>query len=187
MPSLTLSAANPTTLAQNAIGATGTGSWLNTGATALSSISNALAGGYQARVASNNADIAAQEAKDYTAAGTFEAGRRQIQTAETIGAEKTTTAGNNIDVGSGTPAAIRDATQRVGDLDAAMIRYNAARSAYGANLQASNYRSQATMGALSTGFNAIGGGLKTYSSFLSGSTALENQRLLMKQTGVPGG
>ena len=182
-PSMTEPTATPG-LASTGLDAIGLGSWLNTGATGLSTISNAVAGGYQARVASNNAVLAQADAQSATRAGDFGTERQLLETGQLVGKEKATQGANNVDVNQGSAVDVRDATQNTGALDAAVIRYNAARAAYGYGLQASNYKTQSTMDMLTTGFNALGGGAKTYASYISGASALQDKKLAFDQSGV---
>ena len=182
---LPISAIAPEGLAQQAASATRFGSWLNTGATALETISNTTAMGYQSRVTANNAALAEQDARSATAAGEQEAEVSRLRTGELVGAQKTAQAANNIDVNSGSPVAVREATQSMGDLDALTIRYNAAKQAYSDRVQSASYRAQSGLMRFGALTSAVGGGAKTYASYISGSNALTNQRLLFGQTGVP--
>lgn len=184
---LSLDSYDPTALARQSMGATATGSWLNTGATAIGGVANAIAGGYQSRVAANNAVLSSYDAQNTLDAGKVAEQESQIKTAETIGAQKTGYAAGNIDVSSGTAAKVSEDQRSIGDFDAALIRYNAERGAWSERQMASNYRTQARMGALATGFGAIETAGKTYGSYISGSAALANKQLMFKQTGVSSG
>ena len=179
--------ADPTAAAQgaNSLNATQTASWLNTGATALSTIAMATAGGYQSTIASNNAALAEADAANATSAGNYSAEINNLNTGAKVAKEKVSQAANNIDVNVGSAQDVRDATQKIGDLDTAMIHYNAARAAYGYGQQASNYRTQAGLDKMATGLNLIGGSAKTYSSYLAGAQALASNKLKFAQAGVP--
>jgi hypothetical protein len=168
------------------MGATNTGSWLNVGGNALTGVSNAIAGGYQSRVASNNAALSDYDAENILDAGKIAEQEQQLKTSQTIGAQKTGFAGNNIDVSSGTAAKVSEDQRSIGDFDAALIRYNAERGAWNAHMEAANYRRDATMKGLQTGFGIVESAGKTYGSYISGSEALANKALLKKQVGING-
>lgn len=176
---------NPGMLGQQAIGATQTGSWLNTIGTGLGTVSNAIAGGYQARVAANNAKLATEDQQNALSAGQTAAEEEKIKTGSMVASEKVAQAANNLDVNSGSPLAVRQSTQKVGDLDAALIQYNAARTAYGYGIQAADNKAQSHLLQLAGAFNTARGSMNTYASYISGSTALKNQQLGFGAAGVP--
>jgi len=178
---------DPATLARQALGATSTGSWLNSIGLGFEGVSNAVAGAYQAKVASNNARLADADAENALLAGNEAGEQSNLRTDETIGAEKAAQGANGIDVNTGSAVRVRQATADLGEYDAAVIRYNAARAAYGYKQQASDYRTQSTLDKMATGFNIAGDSAKVYSSFISSSTALANQRLNFGISGVPVG
>lgn len=180
---LDISSYDPLSLAKQAMGATATGSWLNTGGAAIGGVANAIAGGYQARVAANNAVLSDYDATNTLAAGRLTEEQSRIKTSQTIAAERTGQAGGNIDVGSGSALKVQEDQQKLGDFDAQLIRYNAERGAYNDRAQAKNYRTQSGLDALATGFGVARDAGKTYASYISGSTALANQALSFRQVG----
>lgn len=175
----------PAVLGAQATSATSTGSWLNTIGTGLNAVSNTIAGAYQSRVASNNSKLAMADEQNALAAGRFNESKSLAATGQTVAAEKAGQAANNLDVNTGSTVAVRNSTQKVGDMDAALIRYNAAREAYGYGVQASNEKAKSSLIGLGTGFGIAKGAADTYSSYIAGSTALSNQRLGFGQAGVP--
>ena len=91
---------------------------------------------YQSQVARNNALIANQNATWTAQAGESKVAAQGMKTAAVVGQAKAAQGASNIDVNSGSAAAVRAGTQSLGMLDAMTIRSNAARQAYGYTVQA---------------------------------------------------
>lgn len=119
------------------------------GAGALGSIqqgyAQAGAAKYNAAVAEQNAQLATQNAQWTGAEGEQQAAIAGLQTQATAGAQKTRQAANNVDVNSGSAAAVRAGTAEAGQLNQMNIRSNAARQAYGFETQAAGYEGQAAL------------------------------------------
>lgn len=177
-------ALGPKGLANNALQATNQGAWLGVAGSSLNTIANTAAGMYQSRVAFNNAASYEQDAAAAIQAGTYREEQSRIATSQRIGQEKVNYAAGNIDVTGGSAKKVQTDTQAIGDLDANIIKYNAEREATSDLRMAQNARSAGRFGELSTAFNALGGIAKTYGSYLSGSQALANQKLLLRQSGM---
>lgn len=95
---------------------------------------------YQAGEAANaqgklNRALADQAAADAIARGELEAGRRRMATSATIATQRAGLAAGNIDVQSGTAAQVQTQARLFGELDAQTIRNNAAREAWGYQVQ----------------------------------------------------
>lgn len=149
-------------------GALSTG--LEMGAEALQGI-----GGYQqARYA---ASLAREGAANTRAAGQYEESAIKGKTTRLVAEQKVAQAANGIDVNSGSAVAVRDATQDVGDLDAAMVHFNAMREAFGLDAQAALYKKAGTN-------SLIKGALGATSSFLSGASSLSDKWQAYKQSGA---
>lgn len=98
---------------------------------------------YQAAVNRNNAIIAERQAADARARGEEEVAQhrekvQQIKSRQTVGF-----AANNIDLSSDVVADTLFDTDYLGELDAKQIRSNAAREAYGYEVDAYNFETQA--------------------------------------------
>lgn len=98
---------------------------------------------YQAQIAQNNAAISRQNEDAGLVAGSYEESQAKLRTGQTVSAQRAAQASNGIDVNIGSPVDVRNSTATVGALDAAMIHYNAARAAYGAESSALNFEAQA--------------------------------------------
>lgn len=98
---------------------------------------------YQAGVARMNRDIAQQNAAYEREAGEIEAQQSGMKTRAQVGQVKAVQAGSGIDVNRGSPVAVRESMLAVGAEDEAIIRANAARKAYGQEVEAVQHESQA--------------------------------------------
>lgn len=95
---------------------------LNVGGDLVSGVGSLQEGLYKSAVAKANAEQATQ-------AGLYAAEQKKMETGVLVGRQKTIQAASGIDVGSGSPVDVRDSTRAIGDLDAMMLQYNAAREA----------------------------------------------------------
>jgi hypothetical protein len=125
---------------------------------------------YQAAVAANNAKIAAANAQAATASGSFEESAEKEKTGQVVGEQAAAYGAHNIDVNVGSPVAVKQSTQTVGALDAAMIHYNAAKAAFGFNVEAGAERAQSQLAQLA-GLNALTTGITKSASTLLGGAA----------------
>lgn len=130
---------------------------------------------YMAQVARNNAVITAANAEAVRSGGSFEESAAKLRTGATVAAQKTAQGANGIDVAVGSPVAVREATQTVGALDAAMIHYNTARQAFGLDSEGRQYTAQADLDKMAARNSAIAGIGKAGSTILSGATALSGK------------
>ena len=106
------------------------------------SIENAKA----AKAQGESTVLAAQVAED----------RRRQQTRQMLATQRTAFAANNVDMSTGTPMEILGDTAAIGEQDALTIRANAARQAWGLEVEANNSMNQGRM-ARAAGSNAATG------------------------------
>jgi len=107
--------------------------------------------GKQAREASEsqadlldfNAEVAELQRKDALNRGADEESRFRTQVRGAIGTERTEFAANNVDVNFGSAADVQADTAFLGELDALTIRVNAAREAWGFQVEAEDTRRRA--------------------------------------------
>lgn len=145
---------------------------LNVGGDLFAGIGQSQQAGYAAAVASNNAAIMRQNAGATLQAGAYEEASSKLHTGEVIGQERAAQGANNIDVSVGSAPQVRQSTATVGAMDAAMIHYNAARAAYGQEVEATSLEAQSKLDKMA-GTNAIVGSLfKAGSSLLSGASSV---------------
>lgn len=100
---------------------------------------------YQSEVEQNNAKIAAYQREDAIMRGGEEANRIQREAERMRGAQVVRLASNGLDISSGTPLAMIEDSVFFGQQDAATARNNAAREAWGYEVQGQNAMSSAGM------------------------------------------
>lgn len=100
---------------------------------------------YQSKVAKNNAVMAGYARDDAIQRGGEQAVRAQQEARRLRGAQTVRLASNGLDISSGTPLSILEDTDYFGQQDAQMIRNNAARQAWGYQVEGQNYASSAAM------------------------------------------
>ena len=129
----------------------------------------------QAAAANQNARIAEAQAHDALERGGQEELRLRRQMAQLQGTQRSMLAASGVDVDSGSALDVQDASMREGEQDAAAIRFNAAREGWGHQVQAANYRNEASA-ARAAGRNApfgsvVGAGTSLLSAAGSGAWA----------------
>ena len=144
------------------------------------------AANYQAQVATNNASLATQQAASALQSGAAQESASRMATTRRIAGAEAAQAANGVDVGVGSPVAVREGMAAVGDTDALMIRYNAAREAYGDQLQATSFSSQATLDKASGDQALLKGIIGAGSSFLGSASSLSGKWAGFGQAGIPG-
>jgi hypothetical protein len=105
----------------------------------------AAQGAANAQAAANeqNALMADEQARDAARRGAYDELRLRRQMSILQGQQRAMTAASGVEVDTGSPLAIQEASRREGDQDAAVIRFNAEREAWGYGVQATNYRNAA--------------------------------------------
>lgn len=137
-------------------------------------------GQYQEDVAEENAKVAKLQAENAKQAGNVEEERARARVRMLMGQQRAAMAANNVDLSTGSPLDILGDTAGQGYADAALIRSNAVREAWGFDVGAQNERqrgkaarwngnAQATGTLLSTGAQAAG--MWGQSGFGMGSSA----------------
>lgn len=100
-------------------------------------------GEYEAAVANNNAKVAQQQAENERQIGNIEEEQHRRRVRQALGAQRAALAANGIDTTSGTALDLQTETAQFGEEDALTIRANAARKAWGYEVEAGNYKAQA--------------------------------------------
>lgn len=127
----------------------------------------------QAEVQDFNAHVATEQAQDAIEKGAEDESRFRTQVRGAIGAQRTGFAGGNIDVGFGSAVDVQADAAYLGELDALTIRTNAARTAWGYQVQASDYTKQAAIDRKAAANQiAAGDQAATESNFAVGTTLL---------------
>lgn len=144
----------------------------------------AAADRYQAQVALNNQKIAGQYAQQATADGEDQVAAKQEQTAQMVGSERAAMAANGVELNSGSALRIQGDTARLGEVDALTIRNNAARAAYGYQLQGVSYGQQASLDESAASSAVTAGNLNAFSSVVGGASSVASQWTKYKTSGV---
>ncbi len=105
-------------------------------------------GNYEAKILNDNAGVADAQAADAIARGSIEEGRQRLATKQNIGSSRAALASGGVDVGSGSALDVQASEASLGELDALTIRNNAAREAWGYNVEGANDRQQARLAQL---------------------------------------
>ena len=119
------------------LGAVGKASSAGAGASGQRAVAD-----YNAGIAENNARLAELQAQDSVTRGRESESDLYRQAGQLMGRQRAATAANGVSLNEGSPAAIEASTRYMRDVDLATLRNNAARSAWGYNVQAGNYRAQ---------------------------------------------
>ena len=141
---------------------------------------SAASAGYNAKIAGMNAQIQTQNANFAGAQGEQEVGVQGMKNKAEVGSITASQAASGVDVNTGSGVNVRQSAAEVGMLNALTIRSNAAKQAYGYQVQATNDTAQAaldrsqqsadkTAGYLNAGADILGGVGKAAFAYLGGS------------------
>jgi hypothetical protein len=139
---------------------------------------------YQAQVSRNNAAVSRLNAQDALAAGLYEESASKTKTGSIVNSAKAAQAANGIDVNIGTAVQVRDTTELVGAMDAAMIHYNANRKAFGLMAEAADLENQGQLLSMAAKNAKRSGQLGFATSIVSGASSLASRWSQYKQAGV---
>ena len=112
----------------------------------------------QAAASEQNARMADEQARDAMRRGAQDELKLRRQMSALQGRQRAMAAASGVETDAGSPLALQEASRREGDQDAAVIRFNAEREAWGYGVQATNYRNAASA-ARAGGRNAMTAGI----------------------------
>ena len=146
---------------------------------------SAAAYNYQAGIAQMNAQIAKQNAAYEGALGEVQAQAQGMKTRAVISQTRATQGASGLDVNTGSAASVRESEFQLGGYDQQIIRSNAARRAYGFEVEAAGDIAQA--GAYrAAGENAMTAGLLgAFTSILGGGGSFASKWQQGKSAGIP--
>lgn len=107
---------------------------------AVGAVTNAIS---TRRAANANAQIADMQARDALARGQSAEFNSRLKTSQLKGAQTASMAAHGVALDSGSPLDVLTSTDVMGSVDALTIRDNAAKEAWGHNVEATNYRAKA--------------------------------------------
>lgn len=186
-----------TTLAIAAIAATALAAGVSAYGASQQADAQAKAAQYQAAVAQNNqvianqnAAAAQQQATAATQAGEQAAQTRQLQAAAQVSKIRAGAGAEGIDPNTGSAVALQSDAEKLGTLDALTIRNNAARTAYGYNVQAvgdiatgNNFSSQSTLDQMTAANANSAGFINASSSLIGGASSVSDKWQKYQSTG----
>ena len=162
-------AAGASTAAAASLGTSALSTAASMGGSIFSGISGYQQNMFQAKLAGYNSQLALQEKNASLTAGQTAEEQDKMKTGKLIGEETANQGAGGIDVGGGSAVGVRESTQLAGDFDAATIRYNAARQAYGYGQQAFADQLQAQQDKNAAIGSLVGGVLGAGTNFVSGA------------------
>jgi len=143
----------------------------------------------EAQIADYNASVADLQAKDAIERGALAESKFRSQVRGMIGTQRAGIAAGNVDVGYGSAVDVQGDAAYLGELDALTLRTNAAREAWGYNVQAGDLRKRAAI-ARKTGYyagQAASANATTAAIQGIGSIALSTGSLLAQRYGFKDG
>ena len=132
---------------------------------------------YQAGIAQMNAQIAKQNASYALAAGEVSAQQQGMKTRAEIGQTKATQGAGGLQVGSGSNVQVQKSEKEIGDENAALTRANAARQAYGFQVEAVQDTAQSQLDLMAAENAKTAGTIGAFSSLLGGGASVSSKWL----------
>lgn len=179
--------ADPFTLAMTSIGSSGAGGAISALGQIMGGNSQAAMFQYQAGIAQINQQIEKQNADYATAAGEVSAQQSGMKTRATIGQTIAQQGAGGLAIGGGSNARVVSSEQALGQEDQALIRSNAARQAYGFNVEAAKYGAQATVDTTAASNAKTAGYLGAFGSLLGTGGSVASKWLQASTAGATGG
>lgn len=130
---------------------------------------------YQAGVAAVNAKIARQNAEYSRGVGEFKAEQSGMKTAGEIGRTTAIQGASGFRVESGSATDVRESQRMLGQSAQNVIRSNAARAAYGHEVEALNFEAQSQMHQMARKTSKIAGFLGAGESLLGGASSVSEK------------
>jgi hypothetical protein len=144
----------------------------------------AAAAKFQAQVAANNQTLANQAASQAVQSGEAKATQQEMRTRSTFGAIAAAQAANNIDVNTGSALDVRTGAAETGQLDALTIRSNAAREAYGFQVQGVSFSADAALLEMKSQQAIEAGNIAAMGSLLGGATSTADKLSKIDTSGI---
>jgi uncharacterized protein YcbX len=132
-------------------------------------------GEYSGAIADRNAGLADAQAADALSRGEQMVGRIRQGTRQLVGAQRAAMAAQGIDVNSGTPLDLQGDSNTLSAFDQLTAKNNAAREAWGFNVDAANQRAAGANARLAGENEGKALTAKSYSTLLTGSAGLADQ------------
>lgn len=135
---------------------------------------SSAAGQYAARVDEQNAKQADAQSADALLRGQAAVQRRGLETRQQIGSTRAAMAAQGVDVSSGSAADVQSSEAAIGKIDETTLRNNAAREAWGYQVEGINDRLAGKVAAITGDTAASGLRAESFGSLLSGAANTYN-------------
>jgi hypothetical protein len=179
--------ADPTTMiAVGGMAATAIGGLVGAMGSSYTGQAQAAAYNYKAGLATVNSQIAKQNADYEIATGEVEAQQSGMKTREMVGQEKAIAGASGLDVNTGSKAAVVQSTEEIGGENQAVIRSNAARRAYGYDVQALQFEAESQLDKGAATMAKTAGDIGAVSTILGTMGSLGSKYIQGKQIGLYG-
>jgi hypothetical protein len=169
--------ADPITLATIAIVGSAASSAVSAGGSLFSGFANSAAYKYQSGVAAVNEKIAKQNAEYSRSVGEYKAEVSGMKTRQQVGQTKAIQGASGFRVGEGSGEKVVESMQMLGASEQGTIRSNAARAAYGHEVEAINFGAQSKLYSMASTTSKVSGVLGATSSFLGGASSVSDKWL----------
>lgn len=174
-----------------AIGAVGIGSSLIGGiigarGAAESASAQATASTYKAGVALLNRQINLQNANWALESGEVQGMESGLRARSQIGQTKVVQAASSLDVNSGTAKAVRDTQTDVASYDQNVIKFDAAKTAYGYESKATMDEAQSHLDTMAADTELEAGKINMLTSFINAGSSVSSKWMQGKQAGMWG-
>lgn len=176
--------ADPLTLAMVSMGASGASGLMGAVSSIMGGSSQSSMYKYQAGSARVNAGIARENAAHARYAGEFEAQRSGMKTRYERGKTTAIQSGRGVVTGQGSAGGVIDSITKVGAQEQSTIRGNAARRAYGFEVEAAEKDAAANMYGKAAQRSKLAGYLGAGSSLLSSAASVSSKWMQAGQAGI---
>lgn len=174
-------------LALASIGATAAGAGVSAYGASQAGEASSKMFNYKAGVAQVNKQIAEQNADYAVRVGETKAQRSGMETRGRLGKIRSIQGASGLDVNKGSAQRVRDSAGDLGRYDASVIRSDAAKRAYGYDVEALGYESQSNLDVMSGDQASKAGKIGAISSILGGVSSVSSKWLQGSQSGIWGG
>lgn len=172
--------ADPGTLALGSMAISGGGTLLKMFGDISGGEASANMYAYKAGVAKINEQIAKSNADYARKVGEVEAQQSGMQTRFQIGGTKVTQASSGLDVNRGSTVDVRESESEVGQENQAIIRSNAARKAYGYEVEGAKASAEGTIASMAGSESRKAGLISAAGSLLSGGASVASKWMQYK-------
>lgn len=161
---------------------------IGTAVSAVGAMSQAAAASenasYQAQVAANNAKIAKQNAAWTMEAGEQKAANDAMKTRAMVGQIKASEAANGVDVNTGSAVDVVSSETGLGQAQQTTIRSNAAKDAYGYDVQSMNFTAQSQLDRQEADQAMTAGMFNVAGSLIGGASSTNSDWMKYKAAGL---